>query len=198
MLGQKLATSKKTAEVLAEGLELAKKKLGVFDYAPIGTAFQIARTVEEWAKLEGEGIGTAGAKTAPYVDKETGETKYKTPYPLLYKDCQHMQAGIPALLATYIVVLKILEVLGEMHRGLYNSSFIPTIEACYSINVAKEDGDNHKPAFTHGLPDGVDNPEYIKAIQDIAYIAINSPTTVTNCTDILNYQAKLDAITDLD
>ena len=180
MVGNHLAVSDTSFVKICNGMLRAKQWLGIHDFIPIGTAIQNARTNADWAKLEGNGIGTAGAKTAPYVDKETGETKYKTPHPLLYKDCTHMQAGIPALIATYTIALKILECVGESHRGIYDSSFVPTDENCVAIGAGSESGGTK---MTHGRSRGV-TAENIKLAQEYAVLAVNNPTTVSNGSNL--------------
>ena len=189
LVGQHLAQSETSFACLCNGMKRAKEWLGVVDTIPIGVAIQNARTNAEWAKLEGEGIGTAGAQTAPYTDATTGETKYKTPYPLLYKDCTHMQAGIPALIATYTIALKVLEILGESHRGIYGSTFVPTQEKCVAIGAGSPTGET---AMTHGYSRGIVDEttggiltENIKLAQEIAYLAVNNPMVKTDLNVIL-------------
>lgn len=187
MVGNHLAKSDTSFVNLCNGMVRAKQWLGIRDFIPIGTAIQNARTNAEWAKLEGEGIGTAGATTAPIKDKdgnpvldEEGKPTYKTPHPLLYKDCTHMQAGIPALIATYTIALKILECVGESHRGIYDSSFVPTTENCVAIGAGSESGGTK---MTHGYPRGV-TAENIKLAQEYAVLAVNNPTTVSNGSNL--------------
>ena len=180
MMGNHLAVSDTSFANLCNGMVRAKQWLGICDFIPIGTAIQNARTNAEWAKLEGQGIGTAGAKTAPIKDKEGNITGYKTPHPLLYKDCTHMQAGIPALIATYTIALKILEVVGESGRGIYDSSFVPTKENCVAIGAGSESGGTK---MTHGDPRGV-TAENIKLAQEYAVLAVNNPTQVSNGSNL--------------
>ena len=180
MVGNHLAVSDTSFVNLCNGMVRAKQWLGIRDFIPIGTAIQNARTNAEWAKLEGQGIGTAGATTAPVKDKDGNITGYKTPHPLLYKDCTHMQAGIPALIATYTIALKILECVGESHRGIYDSSFVPTTENCVAIGAGSESGGTE---MTHGDSMGV-TAENIKLAQEYAVLAVNNPTTVSNGSNL--------------
>ena len=179
MLGQRLGADKNSAEVISVGMEFAKKKLGIADYAPVGAAFLNARTNADLKAL-GEHTRASDGYT----------------YGMLYDN--HMQAGIPALLAAYTVALKILDVIGESHRGIYGSTFEPTLERCISIGVCKDGGDNPdgynlSPPFTHGAPHGV-NTENIKAIQEIAVLTVKDPTVkidfsgTSKHTDVFNYE----------
>lgn len=179
MMGQRLGADKNSAEVIGVGMEFAKKKLGIADYAPVGAAFLNARTNESLKEL-GE-----------HTRADDGYT-----YGMLYDN--HMQAGIPALLAAYTVALTILKCIGEQHRSIYGSTFVPTLERCISIGVCKDGGDNQEgynlsPPFTHGAPHGVDN-ENIKAIQEIAVLTVKDPTVkidfsgTNKHTDVFNYE----------
>lgn len=163
MLGQRFAVPDTSIDTLIPGMETACKKLGCLGYAPIGTAFQNARTNSTLNAL--------------------GEDKKGWGYGMLYDN--HMQAGIPALLAAYTIALKILEYIGESHRGIYGSTFVPTREKCISIGAYMEEGmdGDHLP-MTHGEPVGV-TTENIRAAQEIAVLAVNNPTEITDCSGII-------------
>jgi hypothetical protein len=165
MTGQWLATSEDYGDngetvfaKMVAMMQTVKQRFGIHDYIPIGTAIQNARTNSELQSL-----GEAGN--------------------MLYDN--HMQAGIPALIATYTIALKILDCIGEAYRGIYGSSFAPTTENCYAINAAKENGAMTTPKpMTHGVSMGV-TTKNIMAAQEIAVLAVNNPTTITDCVDII-------------
>lgn len=71
-----------------------------------------------------------------------------------YSDNQHLQSGLPTLIAGYLVSLKILEWTGNKHRSINACSFIPTDREIVRINA----GDNH---LGHGDSCGLVN--YIDA-----------------------------------
>ena len=154
MIGSQMAVSDTSFVKLINGMEKAKTALGIADYIPITTAIENARTNTVWKKT----IGKAGN--------------------LLYDN--HMQAGIPALIATYTIALKILECVGESYRGIYDSSFVPTDEVCLAINAANESYTKH---MTHGHSMGV-TAENIKLAQEYAVLAVNNPTKVSDGKNI--------------
>lgn len=174
LMGQWLATSSggdngeavfaKIAAVMA----LVKQRLGVADIIPIGTAIQNARSNATLQSL--------GDKTN-----------------MLQDDAGHMQSGIPALLATYTVALKILEMCGEKNRGLYRSSFVPDAQTCLDINAYLPTGMDGPSPMTHGDPVGIPEGEEnkakreanIRAAQEIAVLAVNNPGVITDCSGVL-------------
>lgn len=163
MVGQWLATSDGTFVNLCDGMQKTKQRLGIYDYIPIGTAMENARTNETLKALGDDNDGTG--------------------YGMLYDN--HMQSGLPALIATYTIALKILDFVGESRRGIYGSTFEPTTDNCITIGAYYDtgmDGD-HKP-MTHGASVGV-TAENIRAAQEIAVLAVNNPTVITDCSDII-------------
>lgn len=147
-----------TADVMYQNHVAATNRVmdetGVLDYIPVGTALQNARTN---ATLQALGDGGN----------------------MLYSDNKHINAGLPALLATYTVALKIAEWYGRKTSGIYGSAFVPTAEAVRAMNVLDD-----KSSMTHGEPVGV-TEENIRAAQEIAVMAVKHPDTVTDCSGIL-------------
>jgi hypothetical protein len=141
---------------MVTAMQTVKKKLGIRDYIPIGTAIQNART-----NTTLQSLGNAGN--------------------MLYDT--HMQSGLPALISTYTIALKILDCIGEAHRGIYGSTFEPTREKCISIGAYKEEGMTQPYPMTHGEPQGV-TTENIRAAQEIAVLAVNNPSVITDCSEI--------------
>lgn len=106
----------------------AEKKLDIDAVIPVGDAFQIARGYES--------LRTIGS--APYGN-------------LLYEDNVHMQAGLPALLASYTTAAAILRYYGMDVRYIERSSWVPNNDNVLAINANNEEG----KSFTHGFPYGV-------------------------------------------
>ena len=171
MMGQWLATRSNVKDdedfgqavykSLCTAMQTVKQQVGIADYIPIGTAFQFARTNSTF-----RGLGNSGnmIHDISYSEKDANK-----------QDGGHMQAGLPALLATYTVALKILECIGESHRGIYGSSFVPTRDVCIAIGAYKDEGMVSPLPMTHGDPDGVTYAN-IRAAQEIAVLAVNYPT----------------------
>jgi hypothetical protein len=168
LMGQWLATSTNGDNgevvfgIMANLMQKVKQRIGILDYVPIGTAIQNARSNATLQAL--------------------GENANKN---MLYDN--HMQSGIAPLIATYTIALKILECIGESHRGIYGSTFVPTTENCIAINAYASDGMNATPKpMTHGASQGVTDAN-IRAAQEIAVLAVNNPTTITDCSEIFAY-----------
>ena len=119
---------------------------------PVGTAMQSARTNPDLAAL--------------------GESDTHN---LLYKDNIHMQAGLPALLATYTTALKIAEWYGEDPEKISFPDWLPTPESVREINASNGMGGG----MTHGDPQGV-TEEHLSLIKKIALSAVLHPGTVTD------------------
>ena len=148
-------TATEMFEKIAHTAETVLEKMGVQDVVPVGAAFHSALTVESLAAL-GEGGG------------------------MLYSDNRHMNAGIPALLATYTTALKIAAWFGRKSAGIYGSSFVPDAEKVVAINASDGTGGG----MTHGDPAGV-TAENIRLIQEIANMAIKKPFAITDCSDFV-------------
>lgn len=146
------------AEMYANHVAATKRVMdetGVLDYIPVGTALQNARTN---ATLQALGAGGN----------------------MLYSDNKHINAGLPALLATYTTALKIVEWYGRKTAGLYGSTFVPTAETVNAMNASDGSGGG----MTHGEPVGVTDAN-IRAAQEIAVMAVKHPDKVTDCSGIL-------------
>lgn len=168
MVGQHLAVSDTSFVKLCNGMSRAMDWLGIVDFIPIGTAFENARTHPD--------LNALGSTSADSDGRQGGN--------MLWLDGKHMHAGFPALLATYTIALKILKCVGESHRGIYGSHFVPTTDNCFAIGAANENGSmSGTRPMTHGVSVGV-TEEYIKAAQEIANLAVNNPSVVTDCANI--------------
>lgn len=128
-------------------------EIGFSDYIPVGCALQSARTN---ATLQS--IGLSGD---------------------MLHDGTHLQAGLPALLAAYTAVLKILEWTGNKNIGLYRSTFIPTAENVVELNVVSTNS-----ALTHGDIDGITEAN-VRAAREIATIAVRKPNTIIDCKNFV-------------
>lgn len=145
--------------IMTNLMQKVKQNIGILDYVPIGTAIQNARSNATMQAL--------------------GENANKN---MLYDN--HMQSGLAPLIATYTIALKILECIGESHRGIYGSTFVPTTENCVAINAYDSAGMDARPKpMTHGASQGVTTAN-IRAAQEIAVLAVNNPTTITDCSEI--------------
>lgn len=118
----------------------AQSQLDIDAVVPIGDAFQTAR--------QDEVLRTIG----------TGPSGY-----LMYKDNVHMQAGLPALLASYTTAAAILHYYGLGVECIERSTWVPTNENVVKIRANNEEG----TTFTHGLPEGV-TPENVALAKKIA------------------------------
>lgn len=118
----------------------AQSQLDIDAVVPIGDAFQTAR--------QDEVLRTIG----------TGPSGY-----LMYKDNVHMQAGLPALLASYTTAAAILHYYGLDVECIERSTWVPTNENVVKIRANNEEG----TTFTHGLPEGV-TPENVALAKKIA------------------------------
>ena len=148
---------------MVTAMQTVKQNLGIRDYIPIGTAIQNARTNHTLQTL-----GDVGN--------------------MLYDN--HMQSGIPALIATYTIALKILDCIGEAHRGIYGSTFEPTTANCVTIGAYKDGGMTAPLPMTHGDSVGV-TTDNIRAAQEIAVLAVNNATTITDCSEILGEEEDI-------
>lgn len=74
---------------------------------------------------------------------------------LLFTDNQHTQSGIPTLISSYTIALKIMEWTGNAARGINAASFIPTYSEITSIGAA--DASGYGNGLGHGYSCGVDN-----------------------------------------
>ena len=128
-----------------------------FDFIPIGVAIQSARTNATINNLGGGGE-------------------------LLHRDRVHLAAGLPDLIASYTTVQKILEWTGNGHLSVRGSSFRPADEECVRIGACWSESSEIR--MTHGDSVGV-TEELVLAAQEIAMMAVENPTEVTNCADIL-------------
>lgn len=106
----------------------AQSELDIAAVIPVGDAFQIAREDEALRKI---GTGPSGN--------------------LMYRDNVHMQAGLPALLASYTAAAAILHHYGLDVERIENAVWIPTEENVVKIRANNEEGST----FTHGFPEGV-------------------------------------------
>lgn len=126
--------------------------LGFIDYVPIANAIKAARTNSTLNALGDNGQ--------------------------LLADANHLQNGIPDLIAAYTIVLKILQWTGNQDKGVYGSKFLPDTDTLDFINA--------KPAhMTHGDPEGIDDPGNIMAAQEIAALAVRNPTAEIDCSNII-------------
>lgn len=160
MMGQWLATAdgdngEKIFALISDAMQRVKQRVGIYDYIPIGTAIQNARTNESLQSL----------------DWEKGN--------FIYDDNGHMQSGIPALIATYAIALKVLDFVGEAKRGIYGSTFEPTTDNCIAIGAYKDKGMEKPLPMTHGESVGV-TAENIKAAQEYAVLAVSNPTRISD------------------
>lgn len=129
--------------------------LGFRDYVPVGTAFQNARTN---STIKALGTGAS----------------------MLYSDNVHAQAGAPALLGNYVVAAFLCNICGKPN-GIINSSFHPSTDNAIAINARTS---NNPVGMTHGASSTITNPVK-RAIQEIAYITLNNPSHITDCSNIV-------------
>lgn len=129
--------------------------LGFRDYVPVGTAFQNARTN---STIKALGTGAS----------------------MLYSDNVHAQAGAPALLGNYVVAAFLCNICGKPN-GIINSSFHPSTDIAIAINARTS---NNPVGMTHGASSTITNPVK-RAIQEIAYITLNNPSHITDCSNIV-------------
>lgn len=144
-------------EKIRRSVHRVSGELGVQDIIPIGIAVESARTNPAFAEL---GLGKN----------------------MMHADQVHLAAGFPVLLAAYTTALKIAECCGRKMSGIYGCRWLPTDENCVAIGCRGED-----PAvigMTHGPSFGA-TPEYIRAAQEIAVLAVRRPDTVTDTKDLL-------------
>jgi len=142
-------------------METIRNRLGVNSIIPIGT-----------------GIANARSNTTLNALGDTGN---------MLADGQHQQAGLPALISTYVIANFLCRQIGEFTRTVYTSEFVPNIDNVKAINAYKTEerpGGAVLSGMTHGDPVGVTDT-YIKAAQEIATLAINNPYKVSDCSDIL-------------
>ena len=154
---EKGCTRSEMFEKICHAAKRTAAELGVQDIIPIGTAVESARTNPVFAEF---GLGKD----------------------LLHHDQVHLAAGFPAMLAAYVTALKIAETAGRKSAGIYGCTWLPTDENCISIACRVED-----PAvigMTHGPSFGA-VPEYLRAAQEIAVLAVRNPDTVTDTKNIL-------------
>lgn len=137
------------------GMVETVQALGFRDYVPVGTAFQNART-NSTIKALGTGVS------------------------MLYTDNVHAQAGAPALLGNYVMAAFLCNICGKPN-GIINSSFHPSTDVAIAINARTVD---NPVGMTHGASSTITNPVK-RAIQEIAYITLNNPTHITNCSNIV-------------
>ena len=140
--------------LIAEAMQQTLDALGIDGVIPIGAAIQDARTNDTL-----QALGTTGN--------------------MLY-DGQHMQSGIPVLIATLTIAQYILRMVG-MRCGVYGESFIPTTANCITINAWHE---GTPTPMTHGESVGV-TTDNVRAAQEIASIAIRNPYTIVDCSDVI-------------
>lgn len=105
------------------------------------------------------GAGIAFARMDTDLD-ELGENGH-----LLYDT--HQQAGLPALISTYVIAQYLLKMMGRA-KSVYTSSFAPSAENVTAINCTR---------MTHGDPVGVTAGNILKA-QEIAVAAVAHPDSV--------------------
>jgi len=148
-------TSAQMTEKIMDAMPTIMESLGFIDYFPIANAIGGARTNDTLNQLGDNRKGDPG---------------------LLFNN--HLQNGIPDLIAAYVICLKILEWTGNKHKGVYGSTFVPDAATLEYIN-AKKGG------MTHGDPVGEDDPAKIRAAQEIATLAVRNPDIIPDCTDIL-------------
>lgn len=145
-------TAEQMSDKIIAATETIMGALGFIDYVPIANAIKAARTN---ATLNA--LGDNGQMLA---------------------DANHLQNGIPDLIAAYTIVLKILQWTGNQDKGIYGSQFLPDSDTLDYIN-AKPDH------MTHGDPEGIDDPGNIMAAQEIATLAVRNPTADIDCTNII-------------
>lgn len=71
-----------------------------------------------------------------------------------WRDNQHLQSGLPTLIASYTIVLKLLEMTGNSDRDIYGATFIPTTENCNAIGI-RPPKDNASNGLGHGAVCGI-------------------------------------------
>lgn len=142
------ASTAASYERMRNAIKYVGDNLGVNDIVPVGAAVSIARTNSTL-----DALGNAGH--------------------LLYNT--HMQAGLPALMSSYVIAEYLVRKLGRSNCSVYGSSFVPSGENCEAINSS---------SMTHGTPVGVET-DYIRAAQEIAVAAVTHPDVFMDCSDIL-------------
>lgn len=162
IMGQWLATSHNgdngeyIEPLIVDILDRAISQLGYADNIPIGAAFQDARTNSTL-----QALGDAGN--------------------MLYDT--HMQSGIPALLAAYTIAIKIADMIGAP-AAVYGCTFEPTTANCIAINAYSSTGMVTPYPMTHGDSAGV-NSSNIKAVQEIAQLAVRNPEIIIDCSAVV-------------
>ena len=145
-------TAEEMTNLIVAATNVVMKELEIQDYFPIGIAIQSARTNSTLRAL-----GDAGN--------------------MMYKDNIHMQAGLPALISTYVIALKIANKTGIKNADLTKISFIPTDKNCIDIGAREK---NKKPGgMTHGISVGI-NSDNIQVARKVAEMAVQNPTRVTD------------------
>lgn len=144
-------TADQMSDKIIAATETIMEALGFIDYIPIANAIKAARTNSTLNAL-----GDGGQMLA---------------------DANHLQNGIPDLIAAYTVVLKILQWTGNQDKGVYGSQFYPDSDTLDYINA--------KPGhMTHGDPVGLSAPNGFAA-QEIATLAVRNPAAAIDCTNIV-------------
>ncbi len=87
---------------------------------------------------------------------------------MVQDDHGHQQAGLPALISTYVIAQYILAMLGRENVSVYGSTFVPSAENVSALNAGR---------MTHGDPVGV-TAENIRKAQEIAVAAAAHPDSV--------------------
>lgn len=131
-----------------EALIPTLRAVGFSDYAPVGTAFQNARTNATFNAL-----GAGGN--------------------MLFSDRIHMQAGLPALLATYVLADFIAS---KLDKNIYcfDSAFTASTDAATAINATMTHGTSTEP-----------DADQRRAAQEIAAITMANPDTVVDTSSII-------------
>ena len=128
---------------IKEKIQLVYDKTPIMDVIPIGCAFQNARSVSA--------VNSLG---------DSGEMLY---------DGSHIQAGLPALLASYTIALKVMEWVGRKANGIIGWGFFPSEINVEEINVVSANS-----AMTHGEIVGM-TEENIWIAQQAAIYAVRNP-----------------------
>jgi hypothetical protein len=112
------------------------------------------------------GAGIAFARMDSDLD-DLGEAGH-----LLYDS--HQQAGLPALISTYVIAQYLLKMMGRV-KSVYASTFVPNLENATAINATNVT--EPSKSMTHGSPVGVTAENILKA-QEIAVAAVAHPDSV--------------------
>ena len=168
--GQWLIENDADISAFETAMEAVRTGLGVNMIIPIGTGISNARSNETF-----DALGDKGHMRADTIG--------------------HQQAGLPALISTYVIASYLCRWLGEANRSVYHSTFVPTTANVQAINAYKTEerpGGQTLSGMTHGDPvgivDGNNDIVYdnIRAAQEIAVLAVNNPYHVSDCSDILD------------